>query len=231
MMNSQMFEKLKDKNFQDKCFQVLWILVIYFGCYFNVYILITNKFSITVSENLAEFLRNYATMLVPVIVMLICKDKLSDYKCYKERLGKQIIIGIVIGLAIFLVYVAPLYLTGHGSSADDGRRCYTVLEYLREFLFFIFCVGLFEEFICRGVLYRRIYILFGNEWAAIIISSLLFGSQHIFSNGIGAFLSTTIGGLYFAICRYKIKDCTLLSCIIGHGIYDAMFTVFQSVFL
>lgn len=124
-----MIEKLKDKNVQNKLIQVFWIFVIYFGCYFNIYVIVTNKCNITVPEHLAEFLRNYATMFIPFIVMLICGDKLSDYKCYKEKLGRQIVIGIIIGLVIFLVLGASAYLIGtdYARGTDDGRRCYTTL--------------------------------------------------------------------------------------------------------
>lgn len=43
-------------------------------------------------------------------------------------------------------------------------------------------------------------------------------------------ISTGILGAIFCICRVKIKNCTLLSVIIAHGVYDALITVWLNVF-
>ncbi len=38
-------------------------------------------------------------------------------------------------------------------------------------------------------------------------------------------------GVFFCVCRLKIKNCSTLVLIIGHGVYDALITVFASVLL
>ena len=38
-------------------------------------------------------------------------------------------------------------------------------------------------------------------------------------------------GALFCLCRIKIKNCSTLSLVIAHGVYDAMITVWANVLL
>ena len=38
-------------------------------------------------------------------------------------------------------------------------------------------------------------------------------------------------GVVLCLCRLKIRHCTLLSLVIAHGVYDALISVFASIFL
>lgn len=69
------------------------------------------------------------------------------------------------------------------------------------------------------------------KMVAIIGSSVLFGVFHLFSGNIIQMLMTTCIGAFFCFCRLKVKNCSTLSLIIGHGVYDALITVWASALL
>ena len=66
---------------------------------------------------------------------------------------------------------------------------------------------------------------------AIIASSMLFGLFHLFSGNIIQMLMTACIGVFFCFCRLKVKNCSTLSLIIAHGVYDALITVLASILL
>ena len=55
--------------------------------------------------------------------------------------------------------------------------------------------------------------------------------EHIFSGNIMQLALTTVIGALFCFFRLKIKNCTTLSLIICHGVYDAMISVWASTLL
>ena len=63
------------------------------------------------------------------------------------------------------------------------------------------------------------------------ISSVFFGVFHFFSGNLVQMVMTACIGAFFCFCRLKIKNCSTLSLIIGHGVYDALITVFASALL
>lgn len=168
--------------------------------------------------------------LVPIIVMLVCKDKFSDYWS-NDRIGRQILAGVLIGAAMSLVLTLVPHFVGFGAYVDNGKRYTYLWQFAYEFLYCIAAVGLVEEFIFRGFIYNKIKKISGNDIAAVIVSSVLFGLFHILNGNIVQMIMTALLGALWCLCRLKIKNCTLLSLIIAHGIYDALITVWASVFL
>ncbi|MBD5143894.1 MAG: CPBP family intramembrane metalloprotease, partial [Ruminococcus sp.] len=79
--------------------------------------------------------------------------------------------------------------------------------------------------------HEKIKGVFGSEAVAVIGSSILFGLFHILGGDIGQMLVTGFLGILFCLCRKKIKDCSTLSLIIMHGIYDALITVWANCLL
>ena len=102
---------------------------------------------------------------------------------------------------------------------------------MHEFLYCIFAVGAVEEFVFRGLIYSKIRDISNGEWPAIILSSILFGFLHIFSGNLIQVIVTSILGLIFCLIRLKISGITTLSLIFAHGVYNAMISVWASIFL
>lgn len=172
----------------------------------------------------------WLTALVPVIVMLVRKDNLADY-WNNDRIGYQILTGVLIGTAMSLVLTLVPHLAGFGEYVDGGKRYTYLWQFAYEFLYCITAVGLAEEFVFRGFIYNKIKKISGNYIAAVIGSSVLFGIFHLFGGNIVQMIMTAFIGAFFCLCKLKIKNCSLLSLIIAHGIYDALITVWASILL
>lgn len=97
-------------------------------------------------------------------------------------------------------------------------------------MYCIVSVGAVEEFVFRGVLYFKIKEIFGREWIAIAFSSALFGLFHIFQGNLIQVVITGLLGIVFCLLRLKIRGFTTLSLILAHGIYDALISVWASIF-
>ena len=169
--------------------------------------------------------------LIPIVVMLSNKDKLTDYGFGKNKLCMQIIVGIVIGVVMSVVLTLIPHLIGLGEFVDNGKRYNYLWQFIYEFLYCIFAIGLVEEFVFRGFIFEKTKRIGGKDIIAVTISSVLFGVFHLFSGNIVQMLMTAFLGALFCVCRLKIKNCSTLSLIIGHGVYDAMITVFASALL
>ena len=166
----------------------------------------------------------------PLCIMLYAKDKLADYSFTKEKMGIQVLIGVVIGVCMSCVFTLIPHLAGKGDWVDNGNHYQYLWQFAYDFLYFIVAIGLVEEFVFRGFAFRKIEKLTGSTIGAAIASSILFGVFHFLSGNVMQLLGTAIIGLILCMCKLKIKHCTLLSLIIAHGVYDALITVWSNVF-
>lgn len=166
--------------------------------------------------------------LIPIIVMLVKKDKLVDYSFSKDKKKFQIIVGILIGVATSFILTLIPHLFGFGKYVDSGKRYKYLWQFIYEFFYCIFAVGFVEEFVFRGFVYEKIKSISQKDMIAIIGSSVLFGVFHLFSGNIVQMIMTACIGAFFCFCRLKVKNCSTLSLIIGHGVYDALITVWAS---
>ena len=169
--------------------------------------------------------------LIPAIVMVVNKDKLTDYGFSKEKIGMQIIVGILIGTVMSVLLTLIPHLIGFGEFVDSGKRYKYLWQFIYEFFYCIFAIGLVEEFVFRGFIFEKIKCVAGKDIIAVIISSVFFGVFHFFSGNLVQMVMTACIGAFFCFCRLKIKNCSTLSLIIGHGVYDALITVFASALL
>ena len=167
--------------------------------------------------------------LIPVIIMFAAKDKLSEYGFSKEKISLQIILGAAIGVVMSFILTLLPHLLGFGEYVDSGKRYEYLWQFIYEFVYCIVAIGFVEEFVFRGFIYQKIKSIFQKDITAVIGSSVLFGVFHLFSGNIIQMVMTALIGAFFCFCRLKIKNCSTLSLIIAHGVYDALITVFSSV--
>ena len=167
--------------------------------------------------------------LVPAIVMVVNKDKLADYGFSRGKIMLQIIVGVIIGVAMSLIFTLIPHLLGLGEYVDSGKRYEYLWQFIYEFFYCIFAVGFVEEFVFRGFVYGKIKNIGQKDMIAIIGSSVLFGVFHLFSGNIIQMLMAACLGVFFCFCRLKVKYCSTLSLIIAHGVYDALITVLSSI--
>lgn len=195
---------------------------------FNRYILMSLPLMLRMELSIVLYL---CMAVGPVLIMILAKDSWSDYLFSKERIGAQILVGIGIGVVMSLVLTLPLFLTGHGEWSNNGHYYQFWWQYLYEIVYCVGAVSLAEEYIFRGFLFHKLQLLSGSFWAAALISSAAFGLFHIFGGSLVQVAMTSLMGLAWCLVRRKVKNCTTLSLIIGHGLYDFLITVWVNVFL
>lgn len=173
-------------------------------------------------------LLHWVPAIVPIIIMILNKERLRDMGFSKEKLGLQILVGIIISLGMsFAFTLIPILL---GFKDMVGETTYTKLwQFIYEFAYRILGVALAEEFIFRGFVFHKLLQIKNSKKYAIIISSLLFGLYHIFNGNIIQVFMTSLIGIFFCLCREKIKNCTITSLIVAHGVYDALIIVLVAI--
>lgn len=168
---------------------------------------------------------------VPIIVMLVNRDKLVDYGFSKSKIASQILVGVFVGIAMSLILTLLPHLLGFGAYVDSGKPYQYLWQFAYEFCYCIVAIGLTEEFVFRGFVYETIKRISRKEIVAVIGSSALFGLFHLFSGNIFQIIMTACIGVLFCCCRLKIRNCSTLSLIIAHGVYDALITVWAALLL
>ena len=167
------------------------------------------------------FIAYWLIAAVPLIVMRVQKDRFGDYGFTKEKLPQQIITGIVLGTVFAVILVLPPYSLGFGALWDNGYRFgRDVWKYGYQLIYDTAAIAAVEELVFRGFCMKKIERMTGNAWVGAAVSSIVFGLFHFSTGSIVQILMTTAIGAGWAVCKLKIRHCTLLSLIIAHGLYD-----------
>jgi len=202
------------------------VFISVFGLWiFNQHVLMS--FSLPI-RMIFMIITQWGLFLIPGILMIVNKENLVDIGFRKDKIPLQIGIGVLLAFAMSLVMtVLPILL---GLKGMVGSTTYTqVWKFVFQFIYAIFGVALAEELLFRGYIFHKLLEIKNSKWFAIITSSLLFGLFHMCNGSIIQLFMTAFLGFLFCIFREKIKECTLLSLIIAHGVYDALIVVWVSV--
>lgn len=159
-----------------------------------------------------------------VVFLFVKRDRLSlsNLKISRVYLGRQILIGLCIFAFTFAMTVLIPLMAGMEKSDVLSFKSPTIPILIFYLIYDFLCVGLVEEFAFRGYFYAKFEKLLSVSWIPMLLSSILFGFFH-FPNTLNLLnvLVTTAIGIVYGICRWKIKNCTLLSLTIAHGLQDA----------
>ena len=162
-------------------------------------------------------------MLATVFFMRRDKETAKDIGFTKEKIPHQILAGVLVAigsLVIFIVLPAIFSIKmGFVGSLETFR-----------FINMILAVALVEEILFRGHLFKKLFDITQSRWSAILISSVLFGLFHIFNWNIMQIIVATIMGIYWCVCKEKIRHCTLLALIIAHALHNTIHPVITSLF-
>ncbi|MDR7857895.1 type II CAAX endopeptidase family protein [Tissierella sp.] len=198
---------------------IIGVFITIFGVImFNRYLLM--QFPIGV-RMILMILSQWIIMLVPATLIMVNKDKLSDFGMKTENISHQILIGVIFALLMSLILtIVPILL---GFKEMVGSTSYSKpWQFAYDFVYSIIGVALAEEFVFRGYIFHKLLEVKDSRWFAIIVSSILFGLFHIFNGNLMQVIGTSFIGFLFCIFREKIRNCTLLSLVIAHGLYDGM---------
>lgn len=124
--------------------------------------------------------------------------------------------GILMGIVCGSVLIAELLLLHISLGKAVQIKDFSLLRFAWEAIFYIALVGLVEEFIFRGLVYRALHDIRGSA-LAILGSSVGFALWHANRMGlllVGPFLI----GIIFALIRWRGGG--IVGLIIIHGLYD-----------
>lgn len=170
----------------------------------------------------------YAVLAVPAAVGM----KLSGISL-KEQLDfankKQYLWAIVIFAALSLAIAVIPALFGISFIGGHTEPPAVLIAY--SALFYIGFVGTVEELIFRGYIQELfVDILPKHKWTGAVIAAAIFGLWHWVNGSFVQVLFTFAIGSFIGLMKYFIKNCTLISAALGHGLYDFM-NVIVRIFL
>ncbi len=172
--------------------------------------LISEGFELTILLSMIQW-------IIPLIVFILMKKEgmtINEIGFYKGKWINQILIGFgMAALLVCTIYVIPSYLLGKLIVQSS-------INMNVETLIYLISVSVAEEILFRGYIYEKINKINKSEWSAIFISSFIFGIFHVFGSDVFQIISAIIMGMFICICKLKIKNCTLLSLILAHAMYD-----------
>lgn len=162
----------------------------------------------------------YAVLTVPAVVgMKLSGISLKEQMDFANK--KQYLWAIVIFAALSLsVAVIPALF---GVSFIGGHTEPPAVLVAYSALFYIGFVGTVEELIFRGYIQELfVDILPKHKWLGAVIAAAIFGLWHWVNGSFVQVLFTFAIGAFIGLMKYFIKNCTLISAALGHGLYDFM---------
>ena len=167
---------------------------------------------------------------VPALLILRLKNApLRGYGFSRDQVGRQILTGVGLGAGMGFVLTVLPCLAGLEGFVYQGEAYHNPWYALYELVYFLLSVGLVEEFVFRGFLYRELCRLSSSWFFPALCSSLLFGLTHLVGGSPFQVLTTTLIGLFFCWCSEHLPCCTVLSLSIAHGLHDWLIRVVCSL--
>jgi len=168
-------------------------------------------------------------LLFAWLILFIRGKKWRDFGLRKPASwSKTIILSLLIGIvyqAFSLYLIEPFLstLTGELPDVSIFQSSNGDLPLLLFWILMSWTLAAFgEELVYRGYFMHRLSDIFKNERAgeiiAVILSSILFGSGHLYQ-GLSGMISVAMFGLMFAL-SYYLSGRNLWAPIFAHGITD-----------
>ncbi len=171
-------------------------------------------------------------LFITSILLLNKKDsgwKWSELGFCKPAVWWQPVVataGIFAAVLLLSQYIQPFFMD-FGTPPDISHLFVLQgnLPMLILALVLVWTISAFlEELVFRAFLINGLDLLLGRNswspWAAVLISSLIFGLMHAWQ-GIGGIMTTACVGLIFGIA-YLLNGRRLLAIILAHGIIDTI---------
>ena len=159
----------------------------------------------------------YANQIENQKFLLWNENQLSVFEYVKSFF--KIIASMIIGALLIRLL---LYLLG--GNIEENPKLKEIVAVLKTnyplLIFTCLTAGITEELVFRGYLMPRLQLFFKNNYASIVISSLLFGLMHIGYGTIFQILEPMMIGLVFAIHYQKFRNIKIL--IFCHFFWDLM---------
>ena len=173
----------KDNNME-------WGIYLFVG--FVAFMLLYGVFMQFLLCDFSAYIKLPLSLLTAAITLYAFKKYLGLYVEDRTRLSihrqmHTLGIGWLVSIVYFSTIIACLYLSGNYVVASVQFNLDSQLCWLAIFL----VIGISEEIICRGIIFR----LISDKWnvaTGLVVSSLLFGFLHIFNDGATVWSSLAI---------------------------------------
>lgn len=159
---------------------------------------------------------------IPILVCKLTTRTMGYLGFQKENLLKQVAIGLALYLGIALILIILPLLFGVDRSNVLSFKASNIGILIFYLVYDLIFVGFGEEIVFRGYFLNNFKKITDSNIFTIILSSILFGCWH-YPNGqsIAQVIVTAVIGAIYATARIKIKDCSVISVSIAHGLHDA----------
>jgi membrane protease YdiL (CAAX protease family) len=166
------------------------------------------------------------TMCVVFAVVTLRKEPFESIGWTSANLGMNLMVGFALWASIMIVSIMFLMVLGMiwPAAFEDFTQARTRIEgvfpriSIPSILLMSLVISFYEEVLFRGLLLARLRQIFRSPAAAVIASSLLFGSMHIYE-GYAAVIMITIFGLILAVCTLWRKS--LVAAIVAHFLFNS----------
>jgi hypothetical protein len=145
-----------------------------------------------------------------------------------ENIGKQILLGLILAIFLFITtaaihtcfgWLSPAIDSGVFASFPLHSRPLTPFTLYRSCYLFLF--GIVQEIIFMGYFYSRIQILTNLPWLPVVGAAFLFTLfQYPIYPQVGELIGFFLIGLFLGGCRLKLRDCSLLTVSLAGGLYS-----------
>ncbi|MGN0152425.1 MAG: lysostaphin resistance A-like protein [Wujia sp.] len=187
------------------------------------------------TEYIPDMLRTrIANVLIAIVIVLPAFVIYKKWGAYHEpkidwKNYRQYLYGIILSVPLFAIQYLVLHISSMDNNLKDALRLFRVSAPMVIYCFFyyFFIVALFEEFVYRVYYQGELTILLGRmKWLAPFFSAVIFGFGHIIQGTIPQVYMTFFIGLVLGYAKYFCKNCTVVSLVIAHGLFDFCSIVF-----
>jgi membrane protease YdiL (CAAX protease family) len=169
-------------------------------------------------------------VLVVHFLLRYTKEKYRDIGFVKENILKQIKMGVLFGILIFILQnfimhplINSMFPETTGKEVEISAL-FSSLWYLPVLLVISVLKGGFSEELWRVFVLTRFRKCFGKPGLifALVLSSILFGIGHLYQ-GISSMISISIVGFLYALVY--LRKGNAWEAVVGHATYDIVGTI------
>ncbi|MDR1706032.1 MAG: CPBP family intramembrane metalloprotease [Clostridiales bacterium] len=215
--------------------------VFYYSTAFSAFVLLTlvrgmlfsDLLPHSIAPRIALIIAAWWIALVPVLLLMRWdKTKFFELGFTASNLFTQIALGVFAGIVLSVLMAGVSYALG-----IPVRGSLSLSRFLSESLLNLVTVGLVEETVFRGYIYKKLFDYSNKRLFTVIVSSVLFGLFHFVNmpyQGVIITLiqvgTTTVIGLVFCLLRVIKKTFNMISLIVLHSVYNEALVFFTALF-
>lgn len=203
-----------------------------------LFLLVFFLVQLTIPSYLKKFISGLSINLITYIIwfvstLVFCRFthiSISTFGFTRKHISTQIFFGIAIAVILLIIFVGGFTILGYKPHDYLSQAAPSIRLLFLNLVFLSFIVGPIEEFIWRGYLLSILTDISQSSAWGVVLSSVLFGASHWMGGSLIQVLNTFLIGLVFALSKQKFKNCTMLSIIVAHSLFNAILELIRWFF-